>query len=167
MKIKKIFAEFLKSKSVFQLRESCVPRSYCFVFQIERIVFQILRVCIPLKLRVIFGELLLSQENQFSTIIKRFEDGELMGIFQGNVPEDLWGIRSAFNPLLPRLFQISDVQLAIFSNIVGVMLFLLVVGYHYIAANSGTRYTTTKPSVIPKSNEILLFLMFLADRQRS
>lgn len=32
--------------------------------------------------------------------------------------------------------QITDVQLAIFSNIVGVLLFLLVVGYHYIAANS-------------------------------
>jgi hypothetical protein len=66
-----------------------------------------------------------------------------------------------FAALLTRFFhdffQISDVQLAIFSNIVGVMLFLLVVGYHYIAANSGTRYTTIKPSVPPIPNEILLF----------
>ncbi|KAI5735131.1 hypothetical protein M8J77_014633 [Diaphorina citri] len=34
---------------------------------------------------------------------------------------------------LPRM--ISDVQLAIFANVLGVSLFLLVVLYHYIAAN--------------------------------
>lgn len=33
--------------------------------------------------------------------------------------------------------MITDVQLAIFSNILGVFLFLLVVAYHYINANIG------------------------------
>ncbi|XP_055920233.1 dolichyl-diphosphooligosaccharide--protein glycosyltransferase subunit 4 [Eupeodes corollae] len=32
--------------------------------------------------------------------------------------------------------MITDVQLAIFSNVLGVFLFLLVVAYHYINANS-------------------------------
>jgi Oligosaccaryltransferase. len=37
----------------------------------------------------------------------------------------------------PNVFcrMISDVQLAIFANVLGVSLFLLVVLYHYIAAN--------------------------------
>ncbi|KAH9529194.1 oligosaccharyltransferase [Dermatophagoides farinae] len=34
--------------------------------------------------------------------------------------------------------MITDVQLAIFANILGVTLFLLVVLYHYIAVNSST-----------------------------
>lgn len=33
--------------------------------------------------------------------------------------------------------MITDVQLAIFSNVLGVFLFLLVVAYHYINANTG------------------------------
>uniref|UniRef100_A0A1B0D1X0 Dolichyl-diphosphooligosaccharide--protein glycosyltransferase subunit 4 n=1 Tax=Phlebotomus papatasi TaxID=29031 RepID=A0A1B0D1X0_PHLPP len=33
--------------------------------------------------------------------------------------------------------MITDVQLAIFSNVLGVFLFLLVVAYHYINANMG------------------------------
>lgn len=33
--------------------------------------------------------------------------------------------------------MISDIQLAIFSNVLGVFLFLLVVAYHYINANIG------------------------------
>nr|XP_029728720.1 dolichyl-diphosphooligosaccharide--protein glycosyltransferase subunit 4 [Aedes albopictus]AAV90638.1 GM20929p-like protein [Aedes albopictus] len=33
--------------------------------------------------------------------------------------------------------MISDVQLAIFCNVLGVFLFLLVVGFHYINANMG------------------------------
>lgn len=33
--------------------------------------------------------------------------------------------------------MISDVQLAVFSNILGVVLFLLVVAYHYINTNMG------------------------------
>uniref|UniRef100_A0A336LH00 CSON011485 protein n=1 Tax=Culicoides sonorensis TaxID=179676 RepID=A0A336LH00_CULSO len=32
--------------------------------------------------------------------------------------------------------MISDVHLAVFSNILGVVLFLLVVAYHYVTANS-------------------------------
>jgi hypothetical protein len=32
--------------------------------------------------------------------------------------------------------MITDVQLAVFANILGVALFLLVVLYHYIAANN-------------------------------
>ncbi|XP_035792349.1 dolichyl-diphosphooligosaccharide--protein glycosyltransferase subunit 4 [Anopheles aquasalis] len=31
--------------------------------------------------------------------------------------------------------MISDVQLAVFCNVLGVFLFLLVVGYHYINTN--------------------------------
>jgi hypothetical protein len=34
-----------------------------------------------------------------------------------------------------RAKMISDVQLAMFSNLMGIMLFLLVVLYHFIAAN--------------------------------
>lgn len=34
-------------------------------------------------------------------------------------------------------FRITDIQLAIFSNVLGVFLFLLVVAYHYINANIG------------------------------
>lgn len=33
--------------------------------------------------------------------------------------------------------MITDVQLAVFSNILGVVLFLLVVAYHYINTNMG------------------------------
>lgn len=33
--------------------------------------------------------------------------------------------------------MISDVQLAVFSNILGVVLFLLVVAFHYINTNMG------------------------------
>ncbi|XP_031631231.1 dolichyl-diphosphooligosaccharide--protein glycosyltransferase subunit 4 [Contarinia nasturtii] len=33
--------------------------------------------------------------------------------------------------------MITDIQLAIFSNVLGVFLFLLVVAYHYINANIG------------------------------
>ena len=32
--------------------------------------------------------------------------------------------------------MISDVQLALFANILGVMVFVLVVLYHYVAANN-------------------------------
>jgi len=32
--------------------------------------------------------------------------------------------------------MISDVQLAMFSNLMGILLFLLVVLYHFIAANA-------------------------------
>ncbi|XP_073845995.1 dolichyl-diphosphooligosaccharide--protein glycosyltransferase subunit 4 [Musca autumnalis] len=35
--------------------------------------------------------------------------------------------------------MITDVQLAIFSNVLGVFLFLLVVLYHYINANSSCK----------------------------
>ncbi|XP_018796100.1 PREDICTED: dolichyl-diphosphooligosaccharide--protein glycosyltransferase subunit 4 isoform X1 [Bactrocera latifrons] len=40
--------------------------------------------------------------------------------------------------------MISDVQLAIFSNVLGVFLFLLVVAYHYISANSNKSMAKTK-----------------------
>jgi len=33
--------------------------------------------------------------------------------------------------------MITDVQLAMFSNLMGIVLFLLVVLYHFISANSG------------------------------
>ncbi|XP_052895907.1 dolichyl-diphosphooligosaccharide--protein glycosyltransferase subunit 4 [Anopheles moucheti] len=39
--------------------------------------------------------------------------------------------------------MISDVQLAVFCNVLGVFLFLLVVAFHYINANMGS--TTAKP----------------------
>jgi hypothetical protein len=32
--------------------------------------------------------------------------------------------------------MVSDVQLAMFSNLMGIVMFLLVVLYHYIAANN-------------------------------
>ena len=35
-----------------------------------------------------------------------------------------------------RVKMISDVQLAIFANVMGVTLFLLVVLFHYVAANN-------------------------------
>ena len=35
----------------------------------------------------------------------------------------------------PNFKMISDIQLAMFSNIVGIILFLLVVLYHFIQAN--------------------------------
>ncbi|XP_035914528.1 dolichyl-diphosphooligosaccharide--protein glycosyltransferase subunit 4 [Anopheles maculipalpis] len=34
--------------------------------------------------------------------------------------------------------MISDVQLAVFCNVLGVFLFLLVVAFHYINANMGS-----------------------------
>ncbi|XP_075166481.1 dolichyl-diphosphooligosaccharide--protein glycosyltransferase subunit 4 [Haematobia irritans] len=40
--------------------------------------------------------------------------------------------------------MISDVQLAIFSNVLGVFLFLLVVLYHYINANSSNNKSISK-----------------------
>ncbi|XP_004535795.1 dolichyl-diphosphooligosaccharide--protein glycosyltransferase subunit 4 isoform X1 [Ceratitis capitata] len=40
--------------------------------------------------------------------------------------------------------MITDMQLAIFSNILGVFLFLLVVAYHYITANTTKSITKTK-----------------------
>ncbi|XP_036332711.1 dolichyl-diphosphooligosaccharide--protein glycosyltransferase subunit 4 [Rhagoletis pomonella] len=40
--------------------------------------------------------------------------------------------------------MISDVQLAIFSNVLGVFLFLLVVAYHYITANATPTLAKTK-----------------------
>ena len=38
--------------------------------------------------------------------------------------------------------MISDVQLAIFANLLGVSVFLLVVLYHYIAANNPKSHTS-------------------------
>ena len=38
--------------------------------------------------------------------------------------------------------MISDVQLAIFTNLLGVSVFLLVVLYHYIAANNPKSHTS-------------------------
>ncbi|XP_067633063.1 dolichyl-diphosphooligosaccharide--protein glycosyltransferase subunit 4 isoform X1 [Eurosta solidaginis] len=40
--------------------------------------------------------------------------------------------------------MITDVQLAIFCNVLGVFLFLLVVAYHYITANAVKSTTKTK-----------------------
>ena len=40
------------------------------------------------------------------------------------------------------LRMISDVQLAIFANLLGVSVFLLVVLYHYIAANNPKSHTS-------------------------
>ncbi|XP_037903904.1 dolichyl-diphosphooligosaccharide--protein glycosyltransferase subunit 4 isoform X1 [Hermetia illucens] len=40
--------------------------------------------------------------------------------------------------------MITDVQLAVFSNVLGVFLFLLVVAYHYINANMGSAVITRK-----------------------
>ncbi|KAI9577407.1 hypothetical protein GQX74_013650 [Glossina fuscipes] len=50
--------------------------------------------------------------------------------------------------------MITDVQLAIFSNFLGVFLFLLVVLYHYINANSNAnfRHLILKSDII---NELL------------
>lgn len=38
--------------------------------------------------------------------------------------------------VLRRLAMITDVQLAIFANVLGVALFLMVVLFHYVAANN-------------------------------
>ena len=45
-------------------------------------------------------------------------------------------IHSAFR------IMISDVQLAVFANLLGVSVFLLVVLYHYIAANNPKSHTS-------------------------
>ncbi|XP_062544636.1 uncharacterized protein LOC134211606 [Armigeres subalbatus] len=45
---------------------------------------------------------------------------------------------------LPTAKMISDVQLAVFCNVLGVFLFLLVVGFHYINANMGRTASLTK-----------------------
>lgn len=44
-------------------------------------------------------------------------------------------INSLFHHLL-RPAMITDVQLAIFANVLGVALFLMVVLFHYVAANN-------------------------------
>ncbi|KPM05148.1 Oligosaccaryltransferase domain containing protein [Sarcoptes scabiei] len=40
--------------------------------------------------------------------------------------------------IIKSIIMITDIQLSIFANILGVTLFLLVVLYHYIAVNSNT-----------------------------
>lgn len=47
--------------------------------------------------------------------------------------------------------MISDVQLAVFCNVLGVFLFLLVVAFHYINANMG-RYAKKRPNSTAKSH---------------
>lgn len=48
-----------------------------------------------------------------------------LGIFSANIRQK------------KKIKMITDIQLAIFSNVLGVFLFLLVVAYHYINANVG------------------------------
>ena len=50
---------------------------------------------------------------------------------------------NVINVSVPSVFRmITDVQLAIFSNLLGVSVFLLVVLYHYIAANNPKSHTS-------------------------
>ena len=42
--------------------------------------------------------------------------------------------------------MITDMQLAVLSNVLGVCLFLLVVLYHYIVANSSSPSATAAPN---------------------
>lgn len=55
-------------------------------------------------------------------------------MFNGRFKVDL-SIASACSSTVP-VKMISDVQLAIFANVMGVTLFLLVVLFHYVAANN-------------------------------
>ena len=53
--------------------------------------------------------------------------------------DDSYGVRSssfAFSLSDSKQAMITDVQLAIFANVLGVTLFLLVVLFHYVAANN-------------------------------
>jgi len=46
------------------------------------------------------------------------------------------GFKTMLKTVIIALQMITDVQLAVFANMLGVTVFLLVVLYHYIAANN-------------------------------
>jgi len=72
------------------------------------------------------------ENNQITNLTQPLKHGKLFK--SEKLTMEMTGNMNNFSSI-----QITDVQLAIFSNIVGVLLFLLVVGYHYIAANSVVR----------------------------